>query len=268
MTRLQEHKRLDQIVNGLGYYYNQEGNHKGCHLGCLTHFDDDSHEATERMFGIPERIARLLEAVFEGLDSDKCVNWVIESTEAISVGADLSLAHHHLAAWLLGSESPSALGNKNKLVAAPVKDVLALHQRMIDGDSVGAAEWEAADSAADSAAYSAARAADSADSAAYSAAYSADSAAYSAARAAYSAARAAYSADSAAYSAARAAYSAAYSAADSADSAARAAWDSIAKKSIEIFKSMPVRESVDSDDCPGCLEQSLITLESQGVVIA
>lgn len=254
MRQLRHHRSLDEITQGI---YFKEG--RGCHLGCLTHRNNNTQQAAERMFGIPERVAYWLDAVFEGLPEDMCAAWVIDGTNAIPVGADLSLAHHELAYWLLGPESPSAQGNAHKAVSAEVETVRQLHKRASAGNLVTDSEWSAAESAAQSAELAAA---ESAEWSAWSAAWSARSAARSARSAAWSAAEsAAESAESAAELAAEsarlaelaaelaeqsAAESAEQSAAEqsawSAESAARYnAWEQIAEKSIEIFNAAPVR---------------------------
>ena len=198
-------------------HYWEDG--KGCQLGCLTRKLDGTHAAVVDRFGFPLRVAYWLEAVFEGLPQGECEQWVIDSAEAIPIGADLSLAHHRLAVWLLGPDSPSSQGNQHETVSRAVAGARALHVRAANAESVDPDEWSAARSAAMSAARSAAR-----------------SAAWSAAR---SAARSARSAESAAESA--------ESAAESAESAARsaesAAWKSIAKKSLDIFRSCAIIEA-------------------------
>ena len=204
LERLHEHRRLDQIVQQVYW----EGG-RGCHLGCLTHDNDNSHEATERMFGIPLRVAYWLEAVFEGLPTDKCAAWVTDSIDAIPVGADLSLAHHHLAVWLLGPEGPSAKGNAHPLVTDAVAQVRDMHHALANGEVIDAAAW---------------------------------SAAWSAAGSAESAAR------SAAWSAARSA-------------AGSAAWESIAAKSLDIFRAAPV---VQCDQCEGQIEETWNKLMETG----
>ena len=87
MRRLHEDQELDRIAQAI---YWEDG--RGCHLGCLTRRNEGAHAATERMFAIPERIAYWLETVFEGLPTSDAPQWVIDSTDAIPVGADLSLA--------------------------------------------------------------------------------------------------------------------------------------------------------------------------------
>ena len=244
LARLAEHRRLDQLTQGT---YFKDG--RGCHLGCLTHANEGSHSATERLFAIPERIAYWLEAVFEGLSSDQCAAWVIESTAAIPVGADLSLCHHHLAHWLLGTDSPSAAGNEHELVREAVVRVRDLHRRAAAGELIDDEQWPAARSAAESAARPAARSA--AESAAR---YAAESAARSAAT-------------SAAWSAWSAAESAAWSAWSARSAARSAAWSEIAARSIEIFAAAPIlRESEPCDECVAETLSHLATGDLVGVI--
>src|SRR5688572_25183366 len=204
IERLEQHRRLDQFVQGI---YFEDG--RGCHLGCLTHSKDSSHEMTERLFGIPIRVAYLLEAVFERLPKDDCECWAVESIRAIPCGANLDVLHHRLAAWLLGDAGLLTITGANR---EAIERCRQLHSRAADGLSVTASEWSAAESAARSAAESAAGSAawSAAESAAESAAWSAaESAAWSAAGSAAEAA-----AWAAAWAAARAAaWAAAWSAA-------------------------------------------------------
>ena len=143
MDRLREHKRLDQLQQRI-YFVNG----RGCHLGCLTHANKSSQEAAERMFGIEKKIAYWLEAVFEILPPDEAAEWVIESTEAIPVGGDMSRCHHHLAAWLLGPDSPSASGSQHESVRAAVEGMRRLHMMAARGETVTDAQWQEAISAA------------------------------------------------------------------------------------------------------------------------
>lgn len=90
LQRLREHRRLDEIVQGGGYW--RDG--RGCHLGCLVHRNSaglggEPHSSVERLFGIPVEVAFWLELVFENLPRNRCANWVVESAEAIPIGADL-----------------------------------------------------------------------------------------------------------------------------------------------------------------------------------
>lgn len=107
MERLREHRRLDEITQG---QYFVDG--RGCHLGCLTHDNDDAYEAAERLFGIEWDIAYWLESVFEGLPKSMCAAWVLDATEAIPVGADLSGCSDKMRPWLgiVGDTIPYQIG--------------------------------------------------------------------------------------------------------------------------------------------------------------
>ncbi len=157
MDRLREHRRLDEITQGV--YFDDDG--RGCHLGCITHASNGVHEAAERLFGIEQRIGYWLEAVFEGLPKEQCAAWVIESTEAIPCGADLSMCHHHLAAWLLGESGLLTITDANR---EAIERVRLLHVAAINGQprdesaaaaarSAARSAWSAARSAAWSAAW-------------------------------------------------------------------------------------------------------------------
>lgn len=211
------------------------------------------------MFGFDPKIPYWLEAVFEGLPKADATRWVIESTDAIPVGADLSMCHHELAYWLLAPDSPVGASNSHESVADAIAQMRECHRIALEG---GDPDWSAAKSAAWSARSAAwsARSARSAESAAWSAAWSAERSAEGAARSALSAARSAWSA---AKSAARAAAgSAARSAAGS------AAWQTIASKSIEIFAASPVRTATADEQCEECVRESMIQLSSPVVVEA
>ncbi|MGD9649125.1 MAG: hypothetical protein AB7U73_25665 [Pirellulales bacterium] len=167
LDRAREHRRLDQIAQKLYW----DGS-RGCWLGCVTHDAKTPHESAERLFGIEQRIGYLVESVFEGLPKDRCAAWVLESIEALPVGADLSQCHHHFCVWLLSGESGLLTFTDSNRAA--IETVRRLHQRAIAGDTPAASEWSAAESAAWSAAESAESAAWSAESAARSAAESAE----------------------------------------------------------------------------------------------
>lgn len=202
MRRLRDDIKMDRLVRG--EYWDGV---QGCQLGCLTRKLDGAHEAMERLFAIPRDVARLLEFRFEyGTESD-ATEWVLESTDAIPVGADLSLAVPQLMHWLLGPESPSGKFNGKAEIVA-VRDLFA---RRLAGDDPTAGEWQAA--------YAAAYAAATASASAYAAAYAAASESASAAEAA------------AAYKAAHAAESAA---------AYKAAVKSIGEEFLRILRACPV----------------------------
>ena len=241
LTQLAVHREADEIVKG---QYWTGG--KGCAVGCTIH--SGQHIEYESRFGIPVMLARLEDAIFEGLPNAAAQKWPERFMGAIQPGADLSRVGWAFLHWLLTDEAVNP-GISHPLVKDAIAECADLICRLKNGQSVAArsaasAAWsaersaESARSAAESAARSAASAAWSAESAARSAASAARSAAESAAR---SAASAAWSAESAARSAASAAWSAAWSAERSAAwSAARsAAYVAMADKLIELIEAAP-----------------------------
>ena len=253
---LAAHRAADSFVQGYGYW----ADGKGCAVGCTI--QSGKHIEYEARFGIPVHLARLEDAIFEGLPTNLAKQWPERFMSAIAPGADLSLVHWKLLHWLLTTTSINP-GIENPIVRDAVKQCAELIQILADGGIVAAsaasAAWSAARSAeraarsaavsavsavrsAESAAESAESAARSAASAAWSAAESAEKAARSAASAAWSAAESA--AESAAWSAVSAARSA-ESAAWSAVSAARsAAWVNISDHLIGLIVSAPMFEPV------------------------
>lgn len=200
LARVRQHLKADQIVQGYGYWIDG----KGCAVGCTVHGDD--HAAYESELGVPQVIAHLEDAIFEGLFKELARLWPEQFLSAIPVGADLSLVWHHFAAWLLRSDLLTITDANRDAIDA----VAALHVRAASGASVSSHEWSAASDAASDAAAAAASAADSA-------------------------------ADSAAW---RYATSAAASTADRRFSAWRsAAWGQMAAKLLALLASAPVRST-------------------------
>lgn len=79
------HRKADELVQGNGYW--KDGN--GCAVGCLIKGHD--HFLYESKFGIPEMLARLEDAIFEGLPKLKAQEWPEHFLSAIKSGQDLSL---------------------------------------------------------------------------------------------------------------------------------------------------------------------------------
>src|SRR5882672_10900931 len=82
VARLQEHHRLDQIIQGIGW---EEG--RGCNVGCILH--EYNHAKYPEELGLPEWYARLCDTIFEGLPTDKASDFAMSSLTSISVGADI-----------------------------------------------------------------------------------------------------------------------------------------------------------------------------------
>ena len=87
LARVREHRRLDHLVQGVGWESN--GTTRGCAVGCTLEKYD--HRAYETELGIPEMIARLEDCIFEGLPREKAMEWPERFLSAIPVGKDLSM---------------------------------------------------------------------------------------------------------------------------------------------------------------------------------
>lgn len=139
LARVRAHRKADELIKG--QYWK---NGKGCAVGCTVH--SSSHADYEIELGIPEQLARLEDAIFEGLPNGMAKRWPEKFLSAIKPGADLSLVRHRFAAWLLsaGSGLLKIVPENKSFIAA----VAALHQRAGRGEIVSDAEWSAARSAA------------------------------------------------------------------------------------------------------------------------
>jgi hypothetical protein len=193
VARFAKHRALDQVVQGTGF---DPGTGRGCFVGCtLNRYD---HSAFETELGWPQWLARLADAIFEGLPREEAPQFGTDLLAAVPIGIDLNPI-------------------KDRLAVRRIDRLIALQQTNLDkyGQQVDAAIHQVISALNIVRNYHESESGD--ESAARSAAWSARSAAESAARSAESAAR------SAAESAARSAESAARSAAWSAESAAESA---------------------------------------------
>jgi hypothetical protein len=138
VARLEEHYRLDQIVQGTYY-----SGGKGCAVGCATHDPTGGHHKYPELWGIPPQLAYLEDHIFESLSVEDSKEWPLRFARAIPVGADLSRVWDQWAMWMLRrliEKSPTAL---------PEVEVMAsLFDRACTGDEPSEPEWaEAARSA-------------------------------------------------------------------------------------------------------------------------
>ena len=210
-----------------------EDTQQGCLVGLPTR--SSSHAQLAEESGNPEWIIRVGETIYEGMPEETYKSFPRKLFEAIPVGITherLNIVKHKLFKFNL---EEICQGTDHETVKEPIREIISLHQRVIDNKPVSYDEWISAARSAYSAVYSAADLAvrSAARSAADSAARSARSAAYSAA---YSAVYSARSATRSACSATRSACSAA----DSADSARSAACQKMGDKLIELLKELEV----------------------------
>ena len=181
LARVRKHREADELVQGTGW-----DGHRGCAIGCtLENYD---HYQYEIELGIPIRLARIQDAIFDGLPKHDALLWPERFLSAVSPGADLSYVWHDFEAWKLSEES--GLLTINDLNRDAIAKVRALH---MNREPLGSVAWSAAESAA-WLAWPAAWFAWLARSAAESAAWSATWLAWSAAWLAWSAAVSAWSA--------------------------------------------------------------------------
>ena len=94
VLRLRNDAKLDRIVHG---QYWENG--KGCAVGCIIRGSD--HAEFEPEYGIPQSIARLLDATFEGLANGQAQKLPVDFAVSIPVGADLSKVTAQFLVWCL-----------------------------------------------------------------------------------------------------------------------------------------------------------------------
>jgi len=84
IAQMENHATHDRLVKG---QYWQEG--RGCAIGCTIQSAD--HAQYEPRFGLPVMLARLEDAIFEGLPDADAIAWPVRFMAAAPIGADLSL---------------------------------------------------------------------------------------------------------------------------------------------------------------------------------
>ena len=216
IAELEAHRAADRLVKGR---YWENG--KGCAVGCTI--KSGNHSLYESKFGIPQSLARLEDAIFEGLPNQLAQHWPVRFMSSINVGADLSLVQWHILTWIVQRANP---------------DPDAVVQRVLDGLAMLASglPWPDANAAAADAAYVYAS---SSDVSSYTASsYAASSAAASAAAssAASSAAAFAKAADVAADAAASASSASASASSAAARCAAREKyWSDLADQLVRLI---------------------------------
>ena len=207
VAEMKKHQEQDQFIKGSYKEKDENGNFKGCAVGCTIDslnlvlkksYSTDEHLVFEEAIGVPEWLARLQDKIFEGLPLGDNSQFAVDFLDAIPVGVNLNPIKWKFCAFFLKEGIDRILNQPNlsdelrEQVVSAMRGVLNLQE-----SAINTGEWNQ----------------DSAESAAESAARSAISAARSAAESA------AESAISAAWSAAESAISAAWSAAESARSA-------------------------------------------------
>ena len=148
LARLEEHRELDEIVQGL--YWVGNGSWKGCAVGCLTHDPKGGHSAFPELWGIPVQLAYLIDGLFEALPLEEAKAWPQRIMSAIPVGADLSGVWDRWALWML-VDPEYGVARVARTSRGVVEAMGALFQRAVDGDEPSEEEWREAAGAAEAA---------------------------------------------------------------------------------------------------------------------
>lgn len=174
ITRMKAHRAADKIAQRTYGETDGDGKRRACLVGCAV--GGARHYLFPDVFGVPELLAHLSDAVFEGLPFEQAVELPVAFFEAIPVGADLSHVADQVAVWILSRVRPMAFIDGQAAIDA----VAALLNRRIAGEEIQQSEFEAVANAANAAANAAnaaraaAWAADAAANAAYAASWATD----------------------------------------------------------------------------------------------
>lgn len=109
---MKQSREQDQLIRGSFFEVSEfdESEFRGCAIGCLVvaHFpsavtelsDDlknmggpDWHRITQDLYGIPLKIARYIDVLFEALPAEDCEAFAVEVIEAIPVGVEIPDFH-------------------------------------------------------------------------------------------------------------------------------------------------------------------------------
>ena len=190
VTNAKLHREQDMLIRS-SYGEERHGEEfRGCSVGCTyTPFAKNRHSGfhklSESVHGIPEELTRLRDYLYEGLPNNRYRDWHVEFTEAIPVGADLSLVGYQFKLWLLKDKTYGVFQYADTQGKKAINAVAALLRRKIAGVNVRDRSWHAVESTAQSARVAAEYAAWAAEYAVeYAVEYTAEYAAQSAARAA------------------------------------------------------------------------------------
>jgi hypothetical protein len=178
VNRVKAHRSADEIVKGQ-YWIGG----KGCAVGCTIH--SSIHNAYETELGIPEWLARVEDAIFEGLPDSSAMSWPEKFLSSIKVGANLEKVKVPFLIYVLQRALKSVgkpefdekafpyVGEVQKQARIAVKEMIRLHKK-------GEKDLSAARRTAEMVAGDAKRAAEGAAGSAITAAWNAGNAAWSA----------------------------------------------------------------------------------------
>src|SRR3954468_9774981 len=99
VANMQEHRKMERLVQGSPGHKGDDGVMRGCAVFCTV--GSYSHGAYEAKFGIPRMIARLEDNIFENLPKGEWESWPERFLQAIQPGADLSNVGNEFIRYLL-----------------------------------------------------------------------------------------------------------------------------------------------------------------------
>src|ERR1700677_3557675 len=91
-TRFAAHRTADEVIHRTGF---DPLSRHGCFVGCTL--DSYNHKAFETELGWPEWLARLADAIFEGLNVEDAAQFGTDLLGAVPVGVDLGPVRWQLA---------------------------------------------------------------------------------------------------------------------------------------------------------------------------
>ena len=134
IARMDAHSAADEIIKGTGW----EGG-KGCFIGCSLNNYDHSQWPVE--LGLPEWMALLCDAIFEGLPNADAMTFATELPRRIPVGVNLGPVKH----WIAISRIDRMLETQRKaLEASHAPGVHEAITRVVTALEVGRRAHEAA----------------------------------------------------------------------------------------------------------------------------
>lgn len=143
------HWEQDAFVQGVYETMDLDEVFRGCAIGCSIHsiatltqqpLDCSDHSLYEKYLGVPEWLAKVEDAIFEGLPKNEAEEWPLQFTEAIKVGADLDQIKPAFLVFILEFSLEQLQNEEFKLQREAVESCIKLWQH----DDIGSKDWELA----------------------------------------------------------------------------------------------------------------------------
>jgi len=133
LTRVRDHRKADEIVQG--QYYWKDG--KGCAVGCTLH--SSNHWCYEDELGVPNHLAYIQDRLFEHLPNAEAKMFPEQFLEIIPIGVDLYPVLWTFMLFTLLDEKNGLINiNEDKKAIRQTAD---FYQRAIAGDEISLDEY-------------------------------------------------------------------------------------------------------------------------------